>query len=389
MALPDPRAYFSDEEIARARRYHRPGYRRSGLGAAVQLAYLAVLSFTGAGDALADAVGSSVAYVAVVLVGGSLLGMPFRVWGFRHERAWGFAKQSWRAWLNDWAKGAIVGLVVTGGLLVGFLALADALPSTWVFLAAPLAAVVVFVLSFLAPVVFEPLFNKFRPLEDAELADSLRALSVQAGVPVQRRAGRRRQQADDQGERLRERPRRDPAGGHLRHAARSRGSPQEVRLVVAHELGHRRDGHVLKGTLTAALGAVAVAFLVWGLLRVDVVLDAIHATGPGDPLVVPFVLLVAGARGARHRPVRHGGQPPVGAGGRPRLGGADPGSRRVRRDGAQPLDLEPVGAGAVPPRVSVHIQPPGAGGTDRRGGSIRAGQPAHHRRIVNRDLNAS
>ena len=296
MALPDPRAYFSDEEIARARQYHRPGYRRSGLGAAVQLAYLAVLSFTGAGDALAGAVGSSAAYVAVVLVGGSLLGMPFRVWGFRHERAWGFAKQSWGSWLNDWAKGAIVGLVVTGGLLVGFLALADALPSTWVFLAAPLAAVVVFVLSFLAPVVFEPLFNKFRPLEDAELADSLRALSVQAGVPVKDVLV-----ADASKRTTKENAYVSGLGATRRvviyDTLLARGSAQEVRLVVAHELGHRRDGHVLKGTLTAALGAVAVAFLVWGLLRVDAVLDAIHATGPGDPLVVPFVLLVAGLAG--------------------------------------------------------------------------------------------
>jgi len=296
VALPDPRAYFSDEEIARARRYHRPGYRRSGLGAAVQLAYLAVLSFTGAGDVLAGAVGSSAAYVAVVLVVGSLLGMPFRVWGFRHERAWGFAKQSWRSWLNDWAKGAIVGLVVTGGLLVGFLALADALPSTWVFLAAPLAAGVVFVLSFLAPVVFEPLFNKFRPLGDAELADSLRALSVQAGVPVKDVLV-----ADASKRTTKENAYVSGLGATRRvviyDTLLARGSAQEVRLVVAHELGHRRDGHVLKGTLTAGLGAVAVAFLVWGLLRVDAVLDAIHATGPGDPLVVPFVLLIAGLAG--------------------------------------------------------------------------------------------
>jgi STE24 endopeptidase len=77
----------------------------------------------------------------------------------------------------------------------------------------------------------------------------------------------------------------------------ARGSPQEVRLVVAHELGHRRDGHVLKGTLTAALGAIVAAFVIWVLLMSHAVLDSIHATGPGDPRVVPFVLLVAGLAG--------------------------------------------------------------------------------------------
>src|SRR6266540_3101705 len=146
MPLPDPRAYFSDEEIDRARRYHRPGYVRAVAGAVVSLGYLAVLAFTGLGDAVADRMGSAAAFVAVIVVAGSLLGLPLRAWGFAHERRWGFATQSWLGWLNDWAKGAIVGLVVTGGLLLGFLTLAHALPHAWVWVAAPLAAAVVFLL---------------------------------------------------------------------------------------------------------------------------------------------------------------------------------------------------------------------------------------------------
>ncbi len=302
MALPDPRAYFSDEEIERARRYHRPGYLRAVIGAAASFVYLAVLAFTGAGDGLADAVGSSVAFVAIVVLGGSVLGLPLRAWGFAHERRWGFAKQSWREWFGDWAKGTAVGLVVTGGVLIGFLALADALPGAWVWLAAPLAAGIVFVLSFLAPVVFEPLFNRFRPLEDESLAESLRALAREAGVPV-----RDVLVADASRRTTKENAYVSGLGATRRvvvyDTLLSRGSPQEVRLVVAHELGHRRDGHVLKGTLTAAFGAVVVAFVVFGLLRSDAVLHAVGATGPGDPAVVPFVLLVAAVAGAVSDPL--------------------------------------------------------------------------------------
>jgi STE24 endopeptidase len=296
VARPDPRAYFSDEEIEKARRYHRPGYVRAIVGAVVSLAYLAVLSFTGLGDAIADSSGSSAAYVALVVVGGSLLGLPLRAWAFAHERRWGFATQSWLGRLNDWAKGAIVGLVVTGGLLLGLLTLANALPGGWVWVAAPLAAAVVFVLSFLAPVVFEPLFNKFRPLEDESLADSLRELSRDAGVPV-----RDVLVADASRRTTKENAYVSGLGGTRRVVVYDtllrRGSPHEVRLVVAHELGHRRAGHVLKGTLTAALGAVAVVVLVWGLLRWQPLLDALHAIGPADPRVVPFVLLVGAVAG--------------------------------------------------------------------------------------------
>jgi STE24 endopeptidase len=292
----DPRAYFSDEEISKARRYHRPKHVRGVIGTVLSLAFLVVLAFTDAGDELADGLGTAVAYVVVVLAGMSLLGLPLRAMGFAQERKWGFAKQTWAGWFGDWLKGALVGLVITGGLLVGFLALADAMPDTWVWVAAPVAAVVVFVLSFLAPVVFEPLFNKFTPLADAELADSLRALSHEAGVPV-----RDVLVADASRRTTKENAYVSGLGATRRvviyDTLLARDSAQEVRLVVAHELGHRRDGHVLKGTLSAALGAVAVAFLVWGLLRSQGVLDAIHATGPADPVVVPFVLLVAAAAG--------------------------------------------------------------------------------------------
>jgi STE24 endopeptidase len=302
VALPDPRAFFSDEEIERARRYHRPGYARAVVGAAVSFAYLSVLAFTGAGDSVADAVGSSVAFVAIVLLGGSVLGFPLRAWGFAHERRWGFAKQSWRSWVGDWAKGAAVGLVVSGAILVGFLVLADAMPDTWVWVAAPVAAAIVFVLSFLAPVVFEPLFNKFGPLTDESLAESLRALSREAGVPV-----RDVLVADASRRTTKENAYVSGLGATRRvvvyDTLLSRGSSQEVRLVVAHELGHRRDGHVLKGTLTAALGAVVVAFLVFALLQSDAVLRAIGATGPGDAAVVPFVLLVAAVAGAVSDPL--------------------------------------------------------------------------------------
>jgi STE24 endopeptidase len=296
MPLPDPRGSFSDEEIDRARRYHRPGYVRTVVGSAVSLAWLSLLAFTGLGDALADGVGSAVAYVAVVVVAGSLLGLPLRAWGFTHERRWGFATQGWRGWLGDWAKGAVVGLVVTGGLLIGFLAVAHALPDGWVWVAAPAAVVVIAVLSFLAPVVFEPLFNRFRPLEDESLAESLRALSRAAGVPV-----RDVLVADASRRTTKENAYVSGLGATRRIVVYDtllrRGSADEVRLVVAHELGHRKAGHVLKGTLTAAAGAVAVAFLVWWLLGLGPVLDAIGASAPGDPRVVPFVLLVAAVAG--------------------------------------------------------------------------------------------
>ena len=73
----------------------------------------------------------------------------------------------------------------------------------------------------------------------------------------------------------------------------ARKDPAYARLVVAHELGHRRLRHVAKGTVLGMAGAASSVLVLWGLLRAGPVLRAIGATGPGDPRVVPFVLLVA------------------------------------------------------------------------------------------------
>jgi STE24 endopeptidase len=61
--------------------------------------------------------------------------------------------------------------------------------------------------------------------------------------------------------------------------------------VVAHELGHRRHRHVAAGTLLAMVGAAAAVVILWGVLSWHGLLDAAGAHGPGDPRVVPLVLL--------------------------------------------------------------------------------------------------
>jgi STE24 endopeptidase len=70
---------------------------------------------------------------------------------------------------------------------------------------------------------------------------------------------------------------------------------REVRLVVAHELAHRRARHVAKGTLLGMAGAVVFVVLLWALLQGASLPEAIGATGAGDPRVIPFALLLGGA----------------------------------------------------------------------------------------------
>ena len=127
----------------------------------------------------------------------------------------------------------------------------------------------------------EPLFNRCSPLQDATLAAELRRLAQRAGVPI------RDVLVQDTSRRTRK------ANAYVSGLARTRrvvvsdtllegASPAEVRLVVAHELGHQRERHVLFGTLLAMASAVTAAVVVWALL----------GTRVGDPTRIPLVLLI-------------------------------------------------------------------------------------------------
>jgi Zn-dependent protease with chaperone function len=292
--------YFTQDEIARARTYHRPLYVVWIVGAAINFALLALLAFGPPGDWIGDWLdglpfwAEALAWPAVVIALGWLIGLPLSYWrGFVHEKAWGFSTQTRRGWFVDRVKGLAVGLVITSGMVFGFVAVARALPDSWPAVVAPGAALVVLVLSFVAPVLLEPIFNKFRPLADEALADDLRALSVRAGVPV------RDVLVADASRRTRKENAYVSGLGSTRRVVLydtlvARDQPDYVRLVVAHELGHRRMRHVAIGTAVGMAGAAGAVLVLWALLSWGALLDAIGASGPGDPRVTPFLMLAVG-----------------------------------------------------------------------------------------------
>jgi STE24 endopeptidase len=279
---------FTPEEVERARRYHRPLYAALGADALLAAAVLLVLATGPAGDAVYRPLHGipwaprTIAFAALVALIGDLVRLPLSFWsGYAHERRWGFSTQTVGGWLADRAKSAAVGIVLSGAALLGLVGLAHALPGSWPVPAAAGAALLVLLLSFVAPVVLEPIFNRFEPLADEELAADLRALAERAGVPVREvlvaDASRRTTKSNAYVSGIGRTRRVVLYDTLLREAG-----PAEVRLVVAHELGHRREQHVSKGTLLLMGGAVAGVAGVWAAL----------GTGAGDPRNLPWVLLV-------------------------------------------------------------------------------------------------
>jgi STE24 endopeptidase len=285
---------FTQEEVERARRYHRPLYAVRLTELALGVAVPGALAFGRAGR-LVDGISwwwlEVLVLSATVVLAGTLAQLPLSLYRYRHERRWGFSTQSLGGWAADRLKSVAVGLILLSAALLGLVGAARAFPDAWPLVAGAGAAILVLLLSFVAPVVLEPIFNRFGPLADERLAGELHGLAERAGVPV------RDVLVADASRRTRKHNAYVSGLGRTRRVVLwdtllERSGEPALKLVVAHELGHRRFRHVAWGTALGMAGAAASVVVLWACLESDWLLDALEVSGAADPGVVPFAVFL-------------------------------------------------------------------------------------------------
>lgn len=227
----------------------------------------------------------------VLLLVGRLATLPFDAAARAPRVRIGLITQPWGAWLVDVVKSFGITVVVVLAVAALARALILAFPVNWWIPAATGTAALVVALSFVYPVVVEPLFNSFKPMPDGALRSSLIDLAERDGINVQdvlvADASRRT----------------TAVNAYVSGFGASRRvvvydtllegfDDDQVRSVVAHELGHVKDADVRSGTLMGALGAAAVVCLLAGLLSVPWILQRIGASSASDPGVLAFVLAI-------------------------------------------------------------------------------------------------
>jgi STE24 endopeptidase len=259
------------DRVARARQFHaelRPG---SYGGLVVGLAGALVLGFTPLGARLVSAVGRPFGgnWIAQAVLGGlavvlvvQLITVPLAAWQHTVVVRYGISTQSWGAWAVDVAKSYAVSAVIGGLALLGFYSVVRLAPRWWWAYAAVGAAGLVVLLSFVLPVVVEPIFNKFTPMPDGPLRGELIALAERDGVPV------RDVLVADASRRTRAVNAYVSGFGPTRRIVvydtmLTEATDGEVVSVVAHELGHAKDDDVLTGTAIGALGTAAAVIAVY------------------------------------------------------------------------------------------------------------------------------
>jgi len=200
--------------------------------------------------------------IATYLTGGWLLGMPSRAWhDLVLERRYELSTQRAPAWLVDQLKALALRLPVETLLGFGIVAAVRRWPRRW-WLALSLASAPLTVLfSFLFPVVIAPRFNRYRPLTDQALAERLREQAAAAGIEVSAilvtDLSRRTRKANAFVTGL-GRTRRIVLGDTLLASF----PPDEVAVVLAHELAHQAHRDLWRLILASMVQVTLTAWLV-------------------------------------------------------------------------------------------------------------------------------
>ncbi|MFD0274340.1 M48 family metalloprotease [Kitasatospora sp. NPDC127111] len=308
----DPADDFTPAQRSRGRALRRAqlpwalGGRVAGLGLTL------ALGLTPAGAGLISGVGGwfGGSWTAEVLAGaaalvilGQAVRLPFGA-GVRRVRArYGLVTQGWSGWAVDALRGLALALALTLPLALGLFALTGRSPEYWWIPAAGAAALLTVALSFLYPLLVEPVFNRFTPMPPGPLRSALLGLAERDGIRVRdvlvADASRRTTALNAYVSGL---------GATRRIVAYdtllSTAEPREVELVVAHELGHVKHRDVLTGTVLGAVGAAGVVVLLGGLSGWGPLLSAAGVVDVSDPRALPLLAACAALLGALSGPVQ-------------------------------------------------------------------------------------
>lgn len=229
-------------------------------------------------------------YLLVAGVGFQLIEFPVEIYsGHFIEKRFGLSKVSIFSWLYDWLKGTLIQSVLLVAIISGIYWLLRSQPDLWWLWAAIGATVLVIIMMALVPVLLLPLFYKFEPIPEGELKDRLFALADQIGTHVQGiyvwHLGDKTSKANAA----------VTGWGRTRRIIISdtlieSNSPEEIEVVMAHELGHQVRWDVWKMMFVSTV-LIFVSFFVIDL-ALDAWIDSLGLRGISDIAGLPLVLIV-------------------------------------------------------------------------------------------------
>jgi STE24 endopeptidase len=203
----------------------------------------------------------------------TILSIPFDLYStFRIENKYEFNTVTPRIWLTDLLKSLLINTVFLGILLAVAFWLIKAAPGTWwIWVWGFMLAFGIFMM-YISPYVIEPLFNKYTPVDDPVLEDRIRELMAKVGIRVSRifkmDASRRSKHTNAYFTGI----------GKVKRIVLydtllEKLTEEEIIAVLAHETGHWKKRHLLKGIIVSQVMVLIGAYLAYHFTRSDFLTD--------------------------------------------------------------------------------------------------------------------
>ncbi|GAC1349780.1 MAG: M48 family metallopeptidase [Ktedonobacteraceae bacterium] len=244
-------------------------------------------------------------YFLLFMLGYEILTAPLAYYGsFVLPHRYGLSTMTLQSWLADRVKGLVLNLVLEVLVVELLYLLLATQPQTWWLWVALILLFFTVVMANLAPVLILPLFYKFSPLPEGELKQRLLTLADRAHTRVR---GVFTMQLSSKTTAA------NAALMGLGNTRRivlgdtmlGRYTPDEIEVVLAHELGHHVHRDLWKLIISQSVLTLVVLYLINLILHWAV--DSQHYyVALADVATIPYVLLLTGIFGLIALPISNG-----------------------------------------------------------------------------------
>jgi STE24 endopeptidase len=316
-AQPAQQVEIDQERQAKAKVYARIRRRLSYISMAIGAIGVCLLLFTGLAGWIGDRLhGLSwqpvrgwfplqvLCFFLVVMLVYEIVTAPIGYYGFTLSRRYGLSVMTLKSWLRDLFVGLALELVLGIAVFELIYWLLAAQPNTWWLWVGLVLLFFSVIMANLAPVLLFPLFYKFHPMPEGDLTQRLLALADRAHTRVR-------------GVYTFDMSRKTTAAnaalmglGNTRRIVLGdtmldRYTPEEIEVVLAHELGHHVHHDIWKLIISQSLTTLAGLYLANLVFHWAVETQHFYA-GLADAATIPLLLALTALFGLIVMPLNNG-----------------------------------------------------------------------------------
>jgi STE24 endopeptidase len=177
------------------------------------------------------------------------------------EHRFGLSNLTTAMWFSDYLKENGISILLSSMGMMGIYALMVYVPGYWWVISSVILAIFIVIMTYLYPILIDPLFYKFKELEDKKLQEEIIDMANKAGIGVKNVLV-----ADASRKTVKANAYFAGVGGSRRIVVYDNlvdnFKDEEALSVIAHEMGHWYHGHIFKNIIVGIISGTMGLFLI-------------------------------------------------------------------------------------------------------------------------------